>query len=180
MRSANLVYRALLAAGLFAFLPVLRIYAADSGLISKPSDHSFQETVERFEKAVKAKGGVGWMVFTEIDHAAAASKNGLTLKPCTVIVFGNPNLGTKPMEGAPTLAIDVPLRALVWQDDQDKVWLTYNSGLYLRSHVYPRHGLAMPAESAEAIDQVLAIFAEEATHSPSRAPGPPVASANPL
>jgi uncharacterized protein (DUF302 family) len=55
------------------------------------------------------------------------------LKPRTVIVFGNPNLGTKPMEGAPTLAIDVSLRALVWQDDQDKVWLTYNSGLYLRS-----------------------------------------------
>ena len=66
-----------LAAGLFAFLPVLRIYAADSGLISKPSDHSVQETVERFEKAVKAKGGVGWMVFTVIDHAAAASKNAL-------------------------------------------------------------------------------------------------------
>ena len=133
MLSANLVYRALLAAGLFAVSPVLRIYVADSGLISKPSDQSVQETVERFEKAVKAKGGVGWMVFTEIDHAAAASKNELTLKPRTVIVFGNPNLGTKPMEGAPTLAIDVPLRALVWQDDQDKVWLTYNSGLYLRS-----------------------------------------------
>jgi uncharacterized protein (DUF302 family) len=161
-------------------LPGLRIYAADSGLISKPSDHSFQETVERFEKAVKAKGGVGWMVFTEIDHAAAASKNGLTLKPRTVIVFGNPNLGTKPMEGAPTLAIDVPLRALVWQDDQDKVWLTYNSGLYLRSRVYPRHGLAMPAESAEAIDQVLAIFAEEGTHSPSRAPGPLITPVKPL
>src|SRR3954454_2691147 len=163
MRSANLVYRALLAAGLFAFLPVLRIYAAVSGLISKSSDHSFQETVERFEKAVKAKGGVGWMVFTEIDHAAAASKNGLTLKPRTVIVFGNPNLGTKPMEGAPTLAIDVPLRALVWQDDQGKVWLTYNSGDYLMSYVYPRHGLTMSGQNANAIDQVLASFAEEAT-----------------
>ena len=55
MLSANFVYRALLAAGLFAFLPVLRIYAADSGLISKPSDHSVQETVERFEKAVKGE-----------------------------------------------------------------------------------------------------------------------------
>src|SRR3954471_1197121 len=163
MRSANLVYRALLAAGLFAFFPVLRIYAADSELISKPSDRSFQETVERFEKAVKAKGGVGWMVFTEIDHAAAASKNGLTLKPRTVIVFGNPKLGTKPMEGAPTLAIDVPLKALVWQDNQDKVWLAYNSGDYLMTYVYPRHGLAMPVENAKGIDQVLAGFADEAT-----------------
>jgi uncharacterized protein (DUF302 family) len=118
------------------------------------------------------------MVFTEIDHAAAASQNGLTLKPRTVIIFGNPKLGTKPMEGAPTLAIDVPLRALVWQDDKDKVWLTYNSAGYLMSHVYPRHGLAMPMESAESIDQVLASFAEEATHSPT--PGPPVTPVKPL
>jgi uncharacterized protein (DUF302 family) len=116
-----------------------------------------------YEQAVKAKGANGWMVFTEIDHAAAASKNGLTLKPRIVIVFGNPKLGTKPMEGAPTLAIDVPLKALVWQDDQDKVWLTCNSGDYLMSYVYPRHGLAMSVENAKAIDQVLASFAEEAT-----------------
>jgi hypothetical protein len=74
-----------------------------------------------------------------------------------VIVFGNPKLGTKPMEGAPMLAIDVPLRALVSQDDQDKVWLTYNSGKYLLSDVYPRHGLAMPQESTQSIDQVLAV-----------------------
>jgi uncharacterized protein (DUF302 family) len=132
-------------------------------LISKPSNHSVQETVDRFEGAVKAKGGAGWMVFAEIDHAAAASNNGLTLKPRTVIIFGNPKLGTKPMEGAPTLAIDVPLRALIWQDDQNKVWLTYNSGDYLMSYVYPRHGVAMPAENAKGIHQVLASFAEEAT-----------------
>ena len=118
------------------------------------------------------------MVFTEIDHAAAASQNGLTLKPRTVIVFGNPKLGTKPMEGAPTLAIDVPLRALVWQDDQDKVWLTYNSGNYLMNYVYQRHGLAMPAESAQSIDQVLASFVEEATH--TQTPGPPVTPVKPL
>jgi uncharacterized protein (DUF302 family) len=178
MISANLVNRVLAAAGLFVILPVLGPYAADSGLISKASDHSVQETVELFEKAVKARGSVGWMVFTEIDHAAAASQNGLTLKPRTLIIFGNPKLGTKPMEGAPTLAIDVPLRALVWQDDKDKVWLTYNSGGYLMSHVYPRHGLAMPTESAESIDQVLASFAEEATHSPIS--GPPVTPVKPL
>ena len=103
------------------------------------------------------------MVFTEIDHASAASKNGLTLKARLVIVFGNPKLGTNPMEGAPTLAIDVPLKALVWQDDQNKVWLTYNSGAYLMNYVYPRHGLAMPVDNAKAIDQVIASFAEEAT-----------------
>jgi uncharacterized protein (DUF302 family) len=152
----------------FVFIGVLTInlpisHATESGLITKPSNHSVQETMERFERAVKAKEANGWMVFTEIDHAAAASKNGLTLKPRIVIVFGNPKLGTKPMDGAPTLAIDLPLKALVWQDDKDKVWLTYNSGEYLMSYVYPRHALSMPAENAKAIDQVLTSFADEAT-----------------
>ena len=156
------VCRAVLLSWLFAAF-ALTSHAAESGLISRPSSHSVEETTARFERAVRAKETNGWMVFTEIDHAAAASKNGLTLKPRVVIVFGNPKLGTKPMEGAPTLAIDVPLKALVWQDDQDKVWLTYNSGEYLMSYVYPRHGLAMPAENSRGIDQVLASFADEAT-----------------
>src|SRR4051812_30704662 len=161
MVSTALHCRALLIAAFsMAMLPVS--HAAESGLISKPSNHTVQETVERFEQAVKAKEANGWMVFASIDHAAAASKNGLTLKPRTVIVFGNPKLGTKPMEGTPTLAIDVPLKALVWQDDQGKVWLTYNSGDYLMSYVYPRHGLTMSGQNANIIDQVLASFAEEA------------------
>jgi len=141
----------------------LAFTTVESGLISKPSNHSVLETIERFERAVRAKEANGWMVFTEIDHAGAASKNRLTLKPRTVIVFGNPKLGTKPMEAAPTLAIDVPLKALVWQDDGGKVWLTYNSGDYLMGYVYPRHGLALTVYNANAIDQVLASFAEEAT-----------------
>ena len=155
-------YRALLVVG--SFLALLHsVLAAESGLITKPSNYSVQETIERFEQAVKAKGADGWTVFTEIDHATAASQNGLTLRPRIVIVFGNPKLGTKPMAGAPKLAIDLPLKALVWQDDQDKVWLTYNSGDYLMSYIYPRHGLAMPAENATAIDQTLTKFAEDAT-----------------
>jgi uncharacterized protein (DUF302 family) len=158
----RLICRATLLVGFFVgVLP--DAHAAEPGLISKPSNHSVQETIEGFKRAVTAKEANGWMVFTEIDHAAAASKNGLTLKPRTVIVFGNPKLGTKPMEGTPTLAIDVPLKALVWQDDQGKAWLTYNSGDYLMSYVYPRHGLAMSGQNASAIDQVLASFAEEAT-----------------
>jgi uncharacterized protein (DUF302 family) len=163
MVSTALLCRALLIVAFsMAMLPVS--HAAESGLISKPSNHTVQETVERFEQAVKAKEANGWMVFTTIDHAAAASKNGLTLKARTVVVFGNPKLGTKPMEGAPTLAIDVPLKALVWQDEQDKVWLTYNSGDYLMTYVYPRHGLAMPVENAKGIDLILTSFAEDATH----------------
>lgn len=146
------------------FMTSFPLYAAEpTGLITRPSNHSVKETLERFEQAVKAKSATGWMIFTEIDHADAASKSGLTLKPRTVVVFGNPKLGTKPMEGAATLAIDVPLKVLVWQDEQNKVWLSYNSGDYLMSYVYPRHGLAMSPENTKAIETVLAGFADEAT-----------------
>jgi uncharacterized protein (DUF302 family) len=138
-------------------------HAAETGLITKPSNHSVQETVERFVRGVKAKEANGWTVFSEIDHGAGASKNGLTLRPRIVILFGNPKLGTKPMEGAPTLAIDLPLKALVWQDDHGKVWLTYNTGDYLMTYVYPRHGIAMPAEVANGIERAVTRFADDAT-----------------
>ena len=114
---------------------VLPVSGGDAGLITKPSKYSVPDTIERFEVAVKAKG---WIVFTELDHAAAATKVGLQLRPRTVVMFGNPKLGSGPMQKAPTLAIDNPLKALVWQDDQDKVWLTYNSAEYQAAYIYPR------------------------------------------
>jgi uncharacterized protein (DUF302 family) len=158
----DMILRALaLAAISIALAPAT--HAAESGLISKASSHSVPDTIARFERAVKAKDADGWVVFTELDHAAAASKIGLALKPRTVIVFGNPKLGTPAMQKAPTLAIDLPMKAIVWQDDQDKVWLTYNSADYLATQVYPRHGLSIPTEGAKALDQVLAGFADEAT-----------------
>src|SRR3954454_7496820 len=102
-------------------------FSSDAGLITKQSKHSVTQTVEKFESAVNAKSANGWMVFTELDHAAAAEEDGLKLRPRTVIVFGNPKAGTPSMQKQPTVAIDVPLKALVWEDDQGKVWLTYNS-----------------------------------------------------
>ena len=126
--------------------------AADQGLITKRSNYSVLETVERFENAIKAKG---FMIFAELDHAAAAMKYGLELRPRTVIVFGNPRVGTGLMQKFPTLAIDVPPKALVWQDDQGKVWLTYNSAEYLGSTIYPRHGLQMPPEARQGLEQLL-------------------------
>ncbi len=121
-------------------------HSADTGLITVASKHSVPETIRRFEDAVRAKG---WKFFTEIDHAAAAREVGLELKPRTVIIFGFPKGGTGPMQKAATLAIDNPPKALVWQDDQDKVWLTYNSAEYHLLTIYPRHGL--PAPPAEAV-----------------------------
>ncbi len=134
--------------------------SGDSGLITKPSKYSVQETIERFETAVKAKGQI---VFTEIDHAAAAAKFGLELRPRTVVLFGRPQQGTAPMRQAATLAIDAPQKALVWQDDQGKVWLTYNSGEYLGSYVYARHGLSMSAENRKNLEQFLDEASDQAT-----------------
>jgi uncharacterized protein (DUF302 family) len=137
--------------------------AADSGLTTMPSKYSAQETVQRFGAAIRARSDQGWMVFTELDHAAAAAKNGLKLPARTVIVFGNPRLGTANMQTAPTLAIDVPPKALVWQDDQGKVWLTLNSGEYLQNYVYPRHGLPSNPAAAKAFDEFVKHAAEQAT-----------------
>jgi uncharacterized protein (DUF302 family) len=123
-------------------------YAADDGLITKSSKYSVEETVTRFEAAVKQKEAAGFTVFTEIDHAAAAKKFGLEMRPRTVIVFGNPKLGTPAMVKTPLLAIDVPPKALVWEDDQGKVWLSYNSSDYLYNTIYPRHNAAVPPTTA--------------------------------
>jgi len=136
--------------------------AADSGLITKQSRYSVKETVERFEAAVKAKEANGFMVFTQLDHAAAAKKFDLDMLPRTVIVFGNPKLGTPTMKNTPLLAIDVPPKALVWQDDQGKVWLTYNSAEYLGGTIYPRHGLANPP-GTPALAKALDEFSDYAT-----------------
>ena len=122
--------------------------AADDGLITKPSKYSVSETVTRFEAAVKQKEAAGFTVFTEIDHAAAAKKFGLDMRPRTVIVFGNPKLGTPAMVKTPLLAIDLPTKALVWEDDQGKVWLSYNSADYLYNTIYRRHGTAAPPSTA--------------------------------
>lgn len=132
----------------------------DSGLVTKRSHYSVPETVERFENALKARG---WMIFTELDDAAAAAKYGLDLRPRTVIVFGNPRLGTGPMQKFPTLAIDLPLKALVWQNDQGDVWLTYNSAEYFGATIYPRHGLIMPPEARQAFEQLLREVSDQST-----------------
>ena len=139
---------------------VLPVSGGDAGLITKPSKCSVPDTIERFEVAVNAKG---WIVFTELDHAAAATKVGLQLRPRTVVMFGNPKLGSGPMQKAPTLAIDNPLKALVWQDDQDKVWLTYNSAEYQAAYIYPRHGLTGNPEMRPNLEQFLDGVTEQAT-----------------
>jgi len=146
-----------LAASLAICASAVTAHAAADGPITKPSRYSMKETITRFETAVKEREAAGFTVFTEIDHAAAAKKFGLDMRPRTVIVFGNPKLGTQVMLKTPLLAIDVPPKALVWEDDQGKVWLSYNSADYLYKTIYPRHGAEAPpttAPFAKALDEM--------------------------
>ena len=133
-----------LTASLLMCVTAVTTYAADDSLITKPSRYSVKETVARFEAAVKQREAVGYIVFAEIDHARAAKKLGLDMRARTVIIFGNPKVGTPVMVKTPLLAIDVPPKALVWEDDEGKVWLSYNSADYLFRTVYPRHGAEVP------------------------------------
>jgi uncharacterized protein (DUF302 family) len=136
--------------------------AAEDGVITKPSRYSVEETVARFEAAVKQKEAAGFTVFTEIDHAAAAKKFGFEMRPRTLILFGNPKVGTPAVIKAPLLAIDLPPKALVWEDDQGKVWLSYNSSDYLFNTIYKRHGAEAPPATAP-IAKVLDEMSDQAT-----------------
>jgi uncharacterized protein (DUF302 family) len=137
--------------------------SADGGLMTKPSKYTVQQTIEKFEAAVKSKAAGGWIVFSRIDHAAAAKDAGLEMRPRTVIIFGNPKAGTPAMTKSATLAIDLPMKALVWQDDADKVWLTYNASEYSAKEIYPRHGLAVPDEARQALATFLADVSDQST-----------------
>lgn len=103
------------------------VTAAD-GLVSIKSLQSVSATMDRVEALAKQRG---LTVFTRIDHAAGAAKIGKTLRPTQVIIFGNPQGGTPFMECAQTVGIDLPLKVLVWEDDEAQVWLGYNDPEYL-------------------------------------------------
>jgi uncharacterized protein (DUF302 family) len=137
--------------------------SADDGLVTKPSKHSVEETTDNLEAAINAHAAAGWVVFGRIDHAAAAKKAGLDMRPRTVIIFGNPKAGTLPMTKSATLAIDLPMKALVWQDDQDRVWLTYNTSEYNAKYVLPRHGLYASDDASKGLENFLTDLAERST-----------------
>ena len=101
--------------------------AAD-GLIAVKSPYSAKETMTRLEDAVKARG---LNVFARVDHAAGAAKIGKALRPTEVLIFGNPQGGTPLMECAQSMGIDLPLKALVWDDAAAQVWVGYNDPAYL-------------------------------------------------
>jgi len=117
--------------------------AAD-GLTTIPSSYGPKDTMNRLEAAVKAKG---MTIFACIDHAAGASAAGLSLRPTEVLIFGNAKGGTPLMQSVQTIGLDLPLKALVWQDISGKTWLSYNDPAWLAK----RHGLSGEAEAAVGI-----------------------------
>jgi uncharacterized protein (DUF302 family) len=108
-----------------------------TGIIDLASKHSVAETVDRLEALLKAKG---IKVFARIDQAAEAKAAGLTMHPTVLVIFGDPKAGTPLMNRYPSLAMDLPLKALVWESADGKVWLSYNSPEFLQQ----RHGLDAP------------------------------------
>ena len=108
-----------------------------NGLAHLASPYSVPETLERLKAVLAAKGV---MVFARVDHSGEAEKAGMKMNPTQLLIFGNPKAGTPLMVAAPTLAIDLPLKALAWQDGNGKVWLSYNTPEYLKQrHDIPEH-----------------------------------------
>ena len=100
----------------------------DNGMVHLASPRSVPETLQRLESILKARGV---SVFAHVDHSGEAEKVGLKMHPTQVLIFGSPKGGTPVMVAAPTVAIDLPLKALAWEDADGRVWLSYNSPEYL-------------------------------------------------
>jgi uncharacterized protein (DUF302 family) len=133
------------------------------GLITSGSEFDPHETMDRVAAAV-AKRGI--TILARIDHAAAAAKVGLKLRPTEVLIFGNPVTGTPLMQAAQTIGIDLPLKMLVWQDEAGKTWLAYNDPRWLAK----RHGIeSVVAQNLDGMAAALAAIAKEAT-SAAKAP----------
>ena len=129
---------------------------ADSGMISVKSAHDVGTTADRLEKVLKSKG---MTVFIRIDHAEGAQKIGETLRPTQLVIFGNPKVGTPMMQCRQSVAIDLPQKALIWEDETGQVWFSYNDPKYLAT----RHEINACTEVIDKIETALGNFAKAAT-----------------
>ena len=127
---------------------------ADNGIINKASGHSVDETVEKLKGILQAKGVT---LFALVDHSGEAEKAGLKMRPTKLLIFGNPKGGTPVMVAAPSAAIDLPLKILVWEDAGGKVWASYNSPAYLQQ----RHGIPQELLPNIAVAEALTAKATE-------------------
>jgi len=123
--------------------------ASGNGIVNQPSNHSVDETIEKLQGILQANGVA---VFALIDHSGEAEKARMKMRPTKLLIFGNPKAGTPLMLAAPSCATDLPLKLLVWEDANRKVWISYNSLAYLKE----RHGLPDELMSNIAVIEALA------------------------
>ena len=114
---------------------VTTVWADSSGIVTRESHYTVSQTVDRIESTLRNKG---LTVFARIDHSGEAEKVGLKMPPTKLLIFGNPKAGTPLMTAAPSIALDLPLKALIAEDERGKVWVSYNGPVYLKQ----RHGLS--------------------------------------
>jgi uncharacterized protein (DUF302 family) len=131
-----------------------------NGLITAASAFGVKETIDRLQRAVTSKG---MTVFARIDHAGGASDVGLTLRPTEVLIFGNAKAGTPLMQAHQTIGIDLPLKALAWEDEAGEVWLSYNDPAWLAA----RHGFTgEAADVIKAMSAALSAVSKQAVSPP--------------
>ncbi len=130
--------------------------AGNDGLVTLRSGHSPKVTLDRFEEVAKSKG---MKIFARIDHAAGAKSIGQELRPTELIIFGNPQGGTPLMQCAQTAGIDLPLKALAWQDASGQTWLAYNDPVWVAA----RHGAGECGGAPAKMRGALEAFARHAT-----------------
>ena len=124
------------------------------GVNHKLSHRSVEQTVQNLKNVLQSKGIT---LFAVVDHSGEAEKVGMKMRPTKLLIFGSPKAGTPLMLAAPSVAIDLPLRILVWEDGQGKVWVSYNSPEYLKE----RHGLPQEMLQNIAVVEILAALAAE-------------------
>lgn len=128
----------------------------DDGVITLASEYPVRETVDRFASIAESRG---MTVFARIDHAANAAQVGMELRPTELLVFGNPTVGTALMQDKHTAGLDLPVKVLVWEDADSRVWLSYDSVAWIAK----RHGLGTRSDaSVKAIELVLATVSNAA------------------
>jgi uncharacterized protein (DUF302 family) len=130
------------------------IVGKEAGIVTIPSNHSVDETVDRLTNILRSKEVT---LFALIDHSGEAAKVGMKMPPTKLLIFGNPKGGTPLMLAAPSIALDLPLKILVAEDTQGKVWISYNSAEYLKE----RHGLPSDLLRNIAVEATLAAKAGE-------------------
>ncbi|HJP18396.1 MAG TPA: DUF302 domain-containing protein [Nitrospinota bacterium] len=140
-------------------LLVLPAYAGDNGLVSLKSSNDVKTTIDRLESVLKEKG---MTIFKRVNHTEGAKKVGLKLRPTELLIFGNPKVGTPLMQCRQSAAIDLPQKALAWEDDKGQVWLSYNNPVYIAT----RHNILECDKVINKIKNALGKFTKKATANP--------------